>query len=201
MLQQANRQFRAGGLTTGNREVLIETGGVSRNGGGCRQCRRRRVRRASGLSAGGRGDPGRRRGTVAVCVFDGAKARLRNPPSRSASPSAPAPTPFPWRTRCCARWTLLKGTVIPADVSVSVTRNYGETAAEKSNELLLHMGIAVFSVAILIWLTLGWRESRHRRGGHSRHARAHAAGLLSVRFHAEPHHALRADLQHRHPRR
>ena len=41
----------------------------------------------------------------------------------------------------------------------TVTRNYGETAAEKSNELLLHMGIAVFSVAILILLTLGWRES------------------------------------------
>jgi multidrug efflux pump subunit AcrB len=54
---------------------------------------------------------------------------------------------------------LLKGSVIPADVTVSITRNYGETAAEKSNELLLHMGIAVFSVAILIWLTLGWRES------------------------------------------
>jgi len=54
---------------------------------------------------------------------------------------------------------LLKGSVIPADVNVSITRNYGETAAEKSNELLLHMGIAVFSVAILIWLTLGWRES------------------------------------------
>ena len=54
---------------------------------------------------------------------------------------------------------LLKGTIIPADVTVSITRNYGETAAEKSNELLFHMGIAVFSVAILIWLTLGWRES------------------------------------------
>jgi multidrug efflux pump subunit AcrB len=26
MLQQANRQFRAGGLTTGNNEVLVETG-------------------------------------------------------------------------------------------------------------------------------------------------------------------------------
>jgi multidrug efflux pump subunit AcrB len=42
---------------------------------------------------------------------------------------------------------------------VSVTRHYGETAAEKSNELLLHMGIAVVSVSLLIWLTLGWRES------------------------------------------
>jgi multidrug efflux pump subunit AcrB len=53
----------------------------------------------------------------------------------------------------------LKGTLIPADISVSVTRNYGDTAAEKSNELLLHMGIAVFGVAILILFFLGWRES------------------------------------------
>ena len=53
----------------------------------------------------------------------------------------------------------LKGTIIPHDVEVSITRNYGETAAEKSNELLLHMGIAVIGVSLLIWLTLGWRES------------------------------------------
>jgi len=53
----------------------------------------------------------------------------------------------------------LKGTVIPDDIEITVTRDYGETAAEKSNELLLHMGIAVFGVAILILLFLGWRES------------------------------------------
>ncbi|MDD5757734.1 MAG: efflux RND transporter permease subunit [Desulfobulbaceae bacterium] len=53
----------------------------------------------------------------------------------------------------------LKGRLIPADVSVSVTRNYGETAAEKSNELLLHMAIAVFGVTLLILMFLGWRES------------------------------------------
>ena len=44
-------------------------------------------------------------------------------------------------------------------MEITTTRHYGETAAEKSNELLLHMGIAVFSVALLIWMTLGWRES------------------------------------------
>jgi len=53
----------------------------------------------------------------------------------------------------------LKGTLIPADIDISITRDYGETALEKSNELLLHMGIAVFGVAILILLFLGWRES------------------------------------------
>ncbi len=53
----------------------------------------------------------------------------------------------------------LKGTLIPSDLKVTVTRNYGLTAAEKSNELLFHMGIAIFGVALLILLFLGWRES------------------------------------------
>ncbi|HUJ45082.1 MAG TPA: efflux RND transporter permease subunit [Opitutaceae bacterium] len=53
----------------------------------------------------------------------------------------------------------LKGTLIPADVGVAVTRDYGATASEKSNELLFHMALAVFGVAILILLFLGWRES------------------------------------------
>ena len=53
----------------------------------------------------------------------------------------------------------LKGIVIPSDVSLDITRQYGETAAEKSNELLLHMLIAVISVSILIAITLGLRES------------------------------------------
>ncbi len=53
----------------------------------------------------------------------------------------------------------LKGTTIPSDVKMTVTRHYGETAAEKSNELLFHMLIAVVSVSLLIWITLGFRES------------------------------------------
>jgi multidrug efflux pump subunit AcrB len=51
----------------------------------------------------------------------------------------------------------LKGRVIPADVQVTVTRNYGETAREKNNELLFHMFLAAISVTILIALFMGWR--------------------------------------------
>ena len=54
---------------------------------------------------------------------------------------------------------LSKGRVIPSDVEVTLSRQYGETAAEKSNELLKHMGIAVLSVVVLIAFVLGWRES------------------------------------------
>ena len=58
-----------------------------------------------------------------------------------------------------AKVETLRGTLLPADVGLAVTRDYGHTAAEKSNDLLLHMGIAVFGVALLILLFLGWRES------------------------------------------
>ncbi len=52
-----------------------------------------------------------------------------------------------------------KGSVIPGDIQMTLTRNYGETAKEKSDELLFHMLIAIVSVTILIWFTLGHRES------------------------------------------
>ena len=53
----------------------------------------------------------------------------------------------------------LKGHSIPGDLAITVTRDYGETSAEKSNELLMHMGIAVLSVSLLILVLLGWRAS------------------------------------------
>lgn len=53
----------------------------------------------------------------------------------------------------------LHGNLIPADVTCTITRNYGETADEKSNELLFHMSIAVVAVTILMALALGLRES------------------------------------------
>jgi multidrug efflux pump subunit AcrB len=55
--------------------------------------------------------------------------------------------------------TALKGGMIPSGVEITTTRNYGETADEKSNELLEHLLIASLSVVILIALALGWRES------------------------------------------
>ncbi len=159
MLQQANRQFRAGELTGGNEEVLIETGAF--------------LHTAEDV------------GNVVVGVFGGRPVYLKEvaeivddgeePSQYVFFGSASAPTEEPAVTLSIAKRPganaitvadevmqkveMLKGRIIPSDVTVSVTRHYGETAAEKSNELLLHMGIAVFSIAILIWLMLGWRES------------------------------------------
>jgi multidrug efflux pump subunit AcrB len=50
-----------------------------------------------------------------------------------------------------------KGKIIPSEMQVTVTRNYGETAKEKNNELLFHMFLAAISVTILIALFMGWR--------------------------------------------
>lgn len=53
----------------------------------------------------------------------------------------------------------LRGKLIPLNLNILETRNYGETAKEKSDELLEHILIATFSVVLLIALTLGWREA------------------------------------------
>jgi len=53
----------------------------------------------------------------------------------------------------------LRGYMLPQNVNVTVSRNYGETAKDKSDELLKHLLIATLSVTLLIALALGWRES------------------------------------------
>lgn len=51
----------------------------------------------------------------------------------------------------------LKKNLIPSDVEVAVTRNYGETASHKVGELLLHLGVAIIAVTVLVMLSMGWR--------------------------------------------
>ena len=53
----------------------------------------------------------------------------------------------------------LKSRLIPDDVQVTVTRDYGETANEKANELLFHLGLATISIVVLIAIAIGWREA------------------------------------------
>jgi multidrug efflux pump subunit AcrB len=52
-----------------------------------------------------------------------------------------------------------RGRLLPEAVTLDVTRDYGETATEKADELILHLLIATLSVTALIWLFLGWREA------------------------------------------
>lgn len=53
----------------------------------------------------------------------------------------------------------LRGRLIPDSVMVEVTRNYGETASEKADELLFHLGLATLSIVALIWSAIGRREA------------------------------------------
>lgn len=165
MIQQANRQFSSGGLTSNDREIAVETGAF--------------LQTAEDV------------GHVVVGVFNGKPVYLRevadivdgaqepdqyvlhgsseNVAHRATPVEAPAVTlsiaKRPGANAISVAEAVLrkvdglKGTLIPAGVEVSITRNYGETAAEKSNELLVHMAIAIVSVSLLVLFALGWRES------------------------------------------
>ncbi len=163
MLQQANRQYVAGELTSNNKEVVVETGAFLKDAGDA--------------------------GNVVVGVFGGKPVYLRdvativdgaeepgqyvffgtgaaNSAMANEQPAVtlsiakrPGANAISVARAVLKKVETLKGRVIPADVQVSVTRNYGLTAEEKSNELLWHMLIAVVGVSLLILLALGWRES------------------------------------------
>jgi multidrug efflux pump subunit AcrB len=61
--------------------------------------------------------------------------------------------------RVLERVDALEGSLIPDAVHVEVTRDYGETANEKANELLFHLGLATLSIIALVWLAIGRREA------------------------------------------
>lgn len=56
------------------------------------------------------------------------------------------------------RLEVAKKTLVPADITVTVTRNYGETALDKSDELIFHLLLATLSIVALITWAIGWRE-------------------------------------------
>ncbi len=53
----------------------------------------------------------------------------------------------------------LEGSLIPRDIRVEVTRDYGRSANAKANDLLFHLGLATVSIVVLIAFAIGWREA------------------------------------------
>jgi multidrug efflux pump subunit AcrB len=162
MLTKANRQSVSGELTSDNREVKLETGGFLANAQDVENV-------VVGVFGG---KPVYLRDVAEIkddaeepsqYVFFGAGAARANvgeqPAVTLTIAKRPGANAISVADQVLKKIETLKGKVIPNDVQVSITRHYGETAAEKSNELLLHMGIAVVGVSVLILLTLGWRES------------------------------------------
>ena len=159
MLQQANRQFASGGLTSNDREIAVETGAFLQSAEDVGNV-------VVGVSAG---KPVYLREVADIVdgaqepdqyVFQGANGAAAEEPAVTISlAKRPGANAIAVADAVLRKVEGLKGTLIPSDIEVSVTRNYGETAAEKSNELLVHMAIAVISVSLLILFALGWRES------------------------------------------
>lgn len=58
-----------------------------------------------------------------------------------------------------ARIDALRNTVIPSNIETSITRDYGETAAEKANKLMQKLAFATGSVILLVGFALGRREA------------------------------------------
>jgi multidrug efflux pump subunit AcrB len=163
MLQQANRQFSSGGLTSENREVVIETGAFLKTG-----------EDVGNVIIGVFGDRPVYLREVAEIV-DGAEEPSNYVFFGSGAAASSAGNEEPAVTLSVAKRPganaiavtndvlkkieTLRGVLIPSDVQISITRNYGATALEKSNELLFHMLLAVVGVSLLILVALGWRES------------------------------------------
>jgi multidrug efflux pump subunit AcrB len=167
-LGAANQRLPAGALSAGDREILLETGTVLTTA--------RDVGDVVVAVAGGRAVFVRDLATVvdgpeepSTYVRFGGGAAAEGAAREAFSGPSPAVTIAVAKHKgenavsvvddAMRKLHSLEGTMIPAEVQVSVTRDYGATAADKANELLKHMGIAVVSVGILIWLALGRRES------------------------------------------
>ncbi len=163
MLSQANREVAAGGLVTQNLEIRVLTGRFLTD-----------AREVGNVVVGVMGGkPVYLREVAAIedgaaepsqYVFFGkgaaqSEAGAEEPAVTLSIAKRPGANAIAVAENVLKKVETLRGKTIPNDVQVSITRHYGETAAEKSNELLLHMGIAVIGVSLLIWLTLGWRES------------------------------------------
>ena len=161
-LQAANRLLPSGSFADGNQQFLVETGGWLRN--------KEEVERVVVATSNGRpvflGDvaeviDGGEEPTDYVFFGTGeAGSKETDWPAVSLAVAKRKGTnAVEVAHAVLAKIDGLAGTVLPADVELQVTRNYGETAKEKSNELLFHMMIAVVGVSLLVWLTLGLRES------------------------------------------
>lgn len=158
MLQQSNRQTRAGAITSENKTILIESGGFITNATeagqvvvGVYEGRPVYLRDVAEIIDGPE-DP-------RVYVYQAAKGTGIEPAVTLSIAKQPGANAVDVVHAVMRKVDEVRGRILPADVAVTVTRDYGETASEKSNELLFHMAIAVVSVSLLVMFVLGWRES------------------------------------------
>ncbi len=177
MLGQANAQSLAGSFSSNNQEFLVETGGFLRDADavgdvviGVHDQRPVYLRDVADILDGPE-EPGNYvySGMGPSARFSHVLGAEKAPPAQDTNSVTPAVTISVAKRKgtnaivvadhVLEKVRELQGRVIPSDVRVTVTRNYGETASEKSNELLYHMALAILSVSLLIAFVLGLRES------------------------------------------
>jgi multidrug efflux pump subunit AcrB len=166
-LQSANVSQNAGALVQNNREVLVQTGSFLSNAAEVKQL-------VIGVSDGkpvflrdvaeiqdGADQPG-----SYVWLGTGPAAedkQIKNTGEFTAVTLAitkkPGANAVEVAGKLLARVEDLKGKVIPSDVKVSTTRNYGETANDKAMKLIKKLLFATAAVVALVWLTMGRREA------------------------------------------
>jgi multidrug efflux pump subunit AcrB len=163
MLTQANRQSSSGNIVSGNQETVVETGNFITNAQdlanvvvGVHGGKPVYLREVATIEDGSE-EPSQ------YVFFGGGAARSQaagdQPAVTLSVAKRPGANAISVARQVLKKVNALKGRTIPNGIEVSITRHYGETAGEKSNELLLHMGLAVMGVSVLILLALGWRES------------------------------------------
>ncbi len=173
MLEQENKQLQSGSFSSGNREFLVETGGFLHSAEevgdvvvGVSNSRPVYLRDVARIEDGAEepadyvlyGTGQAERGNITTTAASTATQNVLPAVTISVA-KRKGTNAIAIADRVIEKVKLLQGTLIPGDINVVVTRNYGETASEKSNELLLHMMIAILSVSLLIWLALGLREA------------------------------------------
>ncbi|HYR05506.1 MAG TPA: efflux RND transporter permease subunit, partial [Gallionella sp.] len=166
-LQSANVSQNSGNLVRDNREVLVQTGSFLSDANEVRQL-------VVGVSGGkpvflrdvadvqdGADQPASYvwlgTGVAAADKLIAAKGEF--PAVTLAITKKPGANAVEIADKLLTRVAELKGSVIPADVQVSVTRNYGETANDKAMKLIQKLLFATVAVVVLVWLTMGRREA------------------------------------------
>jgi len=159
-VQQANRSFLASALRDAGRSVPVVAGQTMRGIPDVglllittRDGRPVYVRDVANVVMGAK--PLESRAWHIKTGADGAVTR--SPAVSVAFAKRPGANAVVISDRIVKRLAELKGKLIPDDVEAVVTRNYGETANDKANELLFHLGLATLSIVVLIGLVIGWR--------------------------------------------
>lgn len=170
VLQGANVNMRSGSFARDNREVLVESGSFLESAKeieslvvGVHVGRPVYVRDVASVSDGPEEPPHYTRisfGPAAEAPLGDASRRHRDFPAVTIAVAKQKGTNAVNVAHGLEdKLEELRHEVIPTDVHVSITRNYGETADEKVNELVGELLSAIILVVVLIALTLGWREA------------------------------------------